>query len=309
MGENLPVLRNAVLAVPFVFLLFSLPLAAQSKPASAQPPAKSVESAEGVRGQKLILKDGTYLLISKYQIVGDRVRYYSVERSEWEEIPSSLVNWPATRKAAGAPNATEKKAMRLARDVDIEAHPEQYDVGPGLGLPIGVLLPPGQGMFAYNGGSILKLTTDLAKLNLNKGRFLATLVVPVPVLAKTYTVSLAGKHAKTRIASPEPVFFYRTSSRLRPHFRLIQAVIHGKRRNIEVRSVYFGAKQTKADEIPTTMHQVENDTYRITADQDLSPGEYVLAEVDPGRGIDMYVWDFGIAGPHAKPQGKKHKKK
>jgi len=77
-----------------------------------------------------------------------------------------------------------------------------------------VLLPPGQGMFAYNGGAIIKLNTDLAKLNLNKGRFLATLVVPVPVLSKTYTVSLAGKHAKTRIASPEPVFFYRTSSRL-----------------------------------------------------------------------------------------------
>jgi len=98
----------------------------------AEPSAQKVESAEGIRGQKLILKDGTYLLISKYQIVGDRVRYYSVERSEWEEIPSSLVNWPATRKAAGAPSAAEK-AMRLARDVDIEEHPEEYDVGPGLG--------------------------------------------------------------------------------------------------------------------------------------------------------------------------------
>ncbi len=309
MGANLRIARNVILGVSLVFLLFSLPLAAQSKPATSQPSPQSVESAEGIRGQKLILKDGSYLLISKYQIVGDRVRYYSVERSEWEEIPSSLVNWPATRKAAGAPSAAEKKAMRLARDVDIEAHPEEYDVGPGLGLPVGVLLPPGQGMFAYSDGAILKLNTDLAKLNLNKGRFLATLVVPVPVLSKTYTVSLAGKHAKTRFASPEPVFFYRTSSRLRPRFRLIQATIHGKRRDLEVRSVYFGEKRTKADEIPLTMHQVENDTYRITADQDLSPGEYVLAEVDPGQGIDMYVWDFGVEGSHAKPQGKKHKKK
>ena len=37
--------------------------------------------------QKLFLKDGTYQLVSSYEVHGDRVRYYSVERSAWEEIP------------------------------------------------------------------------------------------------------------------------------------------------------------------------------------------------------------------------------
>ena len=45
---------------------------------------------------KLYLEGGGDLLVSEYAVEGDRVRYYSVERSAWEVIPLQLVNLERT---------------------------------------------------------------------------------------------------------------------------------------------------------------------------------------------------------------------
>lgn len=69
--------------VLFLVLLFSS--IAACHPALAQ-----------TANQRLILKDGSYQVVTKYQKVGDRVRFYSAERAQWEEIPENLVDWTAT---------------------------------------------------------------------------------------------------------------------------------------------------------------------------------------------------------------------
>src|SRR5215472_12718644 len=89
---------------------------------------------------RLILKDGSYQLVTKYEVKGDRVRYYSSEREDWEELPNSLVDWPATEKyekdratAAAAPEAVQlDKELEHERELEEEQQPQ---VAPGLRLP------------------------------------------------------------------------------------------------------------------------------------------------------------------------------
>src|SRR5271157_4289638 len=88
---------------------------------------------------KLYMKDGSYQMVSSYEVHGDRVRYFSIERSEWEEVPTSLVDFDATRRAQEETKAAEKKQLDEAKQIEQERFykpPDQgREVAPGIHLP------------------------------------------------------------------------------------------------------------------------------------------------------------------------------
>ena len=53
---------------------------------------------------KLYLKSGADMLVREYELKEDRIRYYSMERSQWEEIPARLVDLEKTEAEAGRQN-------------------------------------------------------------------------------------------------------------------------------------------------------------------------------------------------------------
>jgi len=90
---------------PFAGLLLGIAtLSSYAVARSSQEPKteqNQTPAATLPRGKKLVLKDGTYQIIREYERNGERVRYYSLERGDWEELPASMVDWDATAKAEG----------------------------------------------------------------------------------------------------------------------------------------------------------------------------------------------------------------
>ena len=87
--------------------------------------------AQAVHRTRLILKDGTYQLVTSYKVIGDRVRFQSAERNgEQEEIPLALIDLDATRKwekfhsggpVAGAGGEATAAAVPVVLDPELVA--------------------------------------------------------------------------------------------------------------------------------------------------------------------------------------------
>src|SRR5580658_8182834 len=122
------------------------PQGQKSQGQSSQPVPLKPGVPGMARNHRLILKDGNYQMVRDYQIVGDRVRYLSQERGEWEELPASLVDWDATRKwekeHADLVEEDASPAMKEAEELDKEESQERNEqsarmpqVAEGLELP------------------------------------------------------------------------------------------------------------------------------------------------------------------------------
>src|SRR5436190_9070689 len=70
---------------------------------------------------KLYLKDGAYHVVREYEVQTDRVHFYSVERSQWEDIPLDLVDLKRTESEGAARKA------QLAEDAKVIAEEEKVE--------------------------------------------------------------------------------------------------------------------------------------------------------------------------------------
>jgi len=263
------------------------------------------------RGKKLILKDGTYQLVRNYEPNGDRVRYFSSERGDWEEIPASLVDWDATAKAEAAA-ATEDDAV--AKKIHKQEQEQQIvtvmDVDASLQVAPGVFLPPGEGMFVINGKSVTQLEQAGAQVRTDKKQFLKQVLSPIPIVRGKQNIEIPGGHAKVRVTNAQAEFYLREappdpdrttpivhSSRpgeSGPEVELVRATVKGDKRQLESIMSLFGEQlEEKRTTISLQRWEIAPTVYRFTLSEPLPAGEYALAEILPD-GMNLFVWDFGV---------------
>src|SRR3954463_13431767 len=164
--------------------------------------------------KRLILKDGSYQPVAKYEIKGDRVRYLSAERYEWEEMPKDLIDWPATEKYEQQVKSgtVSKSAEEIDKEVEQEKKEEEArtpEVAPNLRLPLtgGVYMKD----VYRDQPQLVELNQSGSEINKNmKGNILRATINPFA--SAKQKIELAGAHAKVQLHVPRPVIYLNVES-------------------------------------------------------------------------------------------------
>lgn len=312
-----------------VRLLFAIALTASAgaktsperhsqEPSSSQ---KEKSAPEVPRGKKLMLKDGTYQVIREYERNGEHVRYYSLERGDWEEVPSSMVDWDATAKAEGeAEKASTAVVEKIHKQEEARRMDNVTDIDASLPVGNGAFLPDSEGMYLVEGKSVRIMDQAGSQLKADKLRTIEQIMSPVPIVPGKKNVMLPGARAAFRIKTANPEFYLReaapdpertsTIQKSRkagdagPDVELIRAKVTKNGRVLESITSLFGQDMgSKKSALSIQRWEVAPSVYRFTLSEPLPPGEYVLAQVAE-EGLDFFVWDFGVDGETAAPAKK-----
>lgn len=238
---------------------------------------------------RLYLTDGTYQLAREYQVLQDRVRYYSTERSEWEEIPLDLVDLGRTRKEAQEFEQTVKAEAKAQSEEDAAERAARLQVE---------RIPVEAGVYYIHGDKIEPVKVAESKVVNNKRRNILKAISPVPLVPGKGTVELDGETAALHISEPRPEFYFRLSSEER--FGIVKLTPKKGARVVEDLTIIPVSKEILEEqhEVETFKKQVGELLFKIWPVKTLEPGEYALVEFTPvadsGRSINIQIWDFGV---------------
>jgi len=279
----------------------------------AQSSVEQVPISAQTQARRLILKDGSYQSVTKYEVRGDRVRYFSAERGEWEEVPNSLIDWDATDKfEQGRQGKLAPEAVELDKQLEAERKAEQArspQVAPGLRLPdeSGIFL-----LDTYeNQPQLAELQQSGGELERNtKSNILRSAINPIA--GTKQTIELPEAHAKIQSHTPVPSLYVnidtnadtavtaQTAAGEPPppsaeRFKIIRLEVKGSKRVAgSVKIAVTGKMKSDGRFVAATVANMTAGWLKLTPTEPLAPGEYAVAEMLGKEGMNLYVWDFGV---------------
>ncbi len=248
---------------------------------------------------KLYLEDGTFQLVKSYEVHGDRVRYYSVERSQWEEVPVSIVDFGATERAQKEEKSRQQQDQKEAQEIDKQRFERPADAG--FEVAPGIRLPKDEGVFAFDGTRLIRLVQSSAEIVTDKKRAALNMVLP-PVLKNRSLAVLPGPKAAVRIFVAQPTFYVQFAEGVGAKVELISVKQTKEARVLEKferSSLGIGKPSELRASVPLERTEVTPGLFRLRPTQPLARGEYALAELIQQK-LNLEVWDFGIGGALAE---------
>ena len=233
---------------------------------------------------KLYMKDGTYHVVREYQVQPDRVHFYSVERSGWEDIPLDLVDLKRTQLEAGERQekleadarsmAEEEKALR-----ELEAEKRR--------------IPQDPGVYWMQGKQVQVMKVAESSVKTNKGRAVLKKLSPIPMISGKATLEIQGMNSLNVFTNPEQEFYIQLSEPER--FGIAKLTPKGGVRIVE--NVTTLPVVNEIVEEPTMVEilkkELDGGLYKIWPKVPLEPGEYAVVEYTESK-LNIQVWDFAI---------------
>ena len=288
------------------------------------------DTAAPAHRTRLILKDGSFQIVTRYRLAGGNVYYISAERGGAEEVvPVGLVDLDATHRweqrhaAAADPDAAQQRAPVI----DPELLKEEADraaltpeVAPDLSLPLQ--------------GSVLALDTfqgtpelvpvPQAAGDLNRTTAHNTLRSTLNLRAAPHAIAtLRGERSMIQLHVEEPTIYIRlgddsfaptgggapltvdthgatgdaptapTGGSLSSRYAIVRTDVRTAARVLDS----FPLDPTRRVENVSWMAAQElpgGHWLKLTVPSPLPFGEYALVEVLSDREVNLDVWDFGI---------------
>jgi len=253
--------------------------------------------------KRLILKDGSYQSVVKYEIQGNNVHYLSAERYEWEDVPASLVDWEATKKNE-ADFASGKTRVHVETPEEKEEREKEEANSPEI-LP-GLRLPGAGGVFLldqFDGkpelAEILQNGSELSQ-GANKKSVLRSAITSIG--SSKHAFELKGPHAKIQSHLPSPVIYVDIDEGalndipVNGRFRIARVDVKKDTRIVgDLKVTFTGKTSEEGNFIATNVEKIGTGEWvKVTPAQPLQSGEYAVVEMLGPAEMNLYVWDFGV---------------
>lgn len=244
----------------------------------------SVVSSIWAANVKLYLKDGSHHIVREYKVEGDRVRFYSVERSDWEQIPLELVDLKRTEAETAQRKQTlaeEAKVLAAEEKVERELQDETSKI------------PQNPGVYQLTAKKeLLILHLAESKVHGNKRRSILKAMSPIPIFAGKATLELDQPHATYVVNQDRPEFYIQLSAEER--FGIFRLTPKDGIRIVEKLTIIPISKEIVEESTAVEVFRKQmdgNGLYKIWPVKALEPGEYAVVQYTEGK-LNIQVWDF-----------------